>query len=371
MALAGCATTATSPLESRGVVSTQNTIAIFAPQEQTQSGTQINYQAWSEVLRSVVFYMGPSLRAKAVRPTPTTGSRVVYGHDSAFRLEGNRVRFSVLNNEMKEALSEYRSDLERVGNEIDITKLNRNEQLAYWINLHNVIVIDQIAANYPVTKPSRIVFGEARTPLEDAKLVRLKGVNLSLRDIREEIVFRHWSDPKIMYGFYRGEIGGPSIQGIAFTSENVSTLLDSSAREFVNSLRGIDAVNGELRISRIYHEARPFFFPSWPDDLKAHLLTYADDDVREEIASPGPITEQYYETDIADLAGGDTRKGPISPVTDALNGGPLEFGLPPQVQRLMREYDQKMDTLRAQGNLRGRVIIIDEPTEDDRGSEVD
>ena len=177
------------------------------------------------------------------------------------------------------ALTQYRQDLERVGNELDIVHLPRNEQLSYWINLHNVAVIEALAHQYPMREPAEGSFGANETTLQDAKLVTIDGVQLSPRDIREKIVYPNWSDPRVIYGFWRGEIGGPSIQRLAYTGSNGDQLLALNAEEFVNSLRGVEAYGGALRISQIYEEAAPFYFAD-DADLITHLSQFARDDVK-------------------------------------------------------------------------------------------
>ena len=110
-----------------------------------------------------------------------------------------------------------------------------------------------------------------REPLDEARFITLRGVPVSLREIREKIVFRHWKDPKVIYGFWRGEIGGPSLQREAFNAENVGRLLVRGAADFVNSLRGTQELGGRLQVSELYKEATPFFFPDFERDLRAHL----------------------------------------------------------------------------------------------------
>ena len=177
----------------------------------------------------------------------------------------NSVAFSYLTPEIRAALTEYRQDLERIGTERDITSLPRNEQLAFWLNLHNVAVIEAIAGQYPITE----VVDE--TDIHDRKLVTIDGVALSPRDIREGIVYPNWRDPKVIYGFWHGTIGGPSIQRIAYTGGNVDALLSLSAEEFVNSLRGVEKAFGTMRVSPLYREASIYFA-----DEEALMIVYSD-----------------------------------------------------------------------------------------------
>jgi len=212
-------------------------MAAFVPQAQT-SNTRLDYSILNDALNYSVLPLGQSTRRYMGRPDLNTGSRIRLGHQSPYRLEGSRVSFSLLNDEYKQALRDYRLDLEAVGNQIDIVRMNRNEQLAYWLNLHNIVMIDQIVQNYPTKRPNRIkVDGVA---VDKAKLVTIKGQALSLEDIRERIVYPNWKNPNVIYGFFRGDIGSPALLDYAFTAQNVGASLASAGKEFVNALRGFN-----------------------------------------------------------------------------------------------------------------------------------
>jgi hypothetical protein len=169
----------------------------FAPAAE-RSNDQLDWQHWDEALGWMVIPMGPSLRQGAARVDPPTGTRRIYGHESRFRLEGNRVAFSYLTPDIIAALGAYRADLEEIGGRLDIASLPRNEQLAFWLNLHNVAVIEALAGAYPLASPQDRTFGPNDAALDDAKLVTIGGVHLSPRDIRERIVFPNWRDPKVI-----------------------------------------------------------------------------------------------------------------------------------------------------------------------------
>ena len=285
-------------------------LATFVP-SQTPNNDKIDYSIWDEAMKNIVISMGPSLREGAGRPDPSFGTRRQYGHVSRYRLEGTRVMFSFLDADIIASFTEYRKDLENTANLVDIQSLSRNEQLAYWINLHNVALVEQIANAWPVRQPREIKLDGV--PLDDARFITVEGIKLSPRDIREKIVYRHWKDPVVMYGFWRGEIGGPSLQKEAFNADNVARLLVRGAADFVNSLRGTQEGGGRLQVSEHYREAAPFFFPDFEKDLRAHLANYAEEPVVELLAKTDQTVASIREADIADLHGGSrpTRYQPV------------------------------------------------------------
>ncbi len=330
----------------------------FKPQTQTKN-IRLDYDVFDTALNHTVFRMGISARKRMSRPAPRVGSRMVKGHVSPYRLEGSRVTFSLLNEKYFEGLTEYRKDLERIGSEIDLVRLNKKEQLAFWFNLHNVALIEQIAVNYPKRYPHLIeVVGQ---PLDEAKFLTVKGQSLSLKDIRENIVFPNWDNPDVIYGFFRGNIGSPAIQNFAYTGKNVDDVLTMQAHEFVNSLRGFNLRPNARNVSKLYEEAKPFYFRNWEADITNHLIQHARPEVAEEISRSRPIKIDNYDYVIADLLGGEGPSMATSYGIDssgrALNGGRY----PIEMERIMREVQDKIKILKRRGMItEGEVIIEDE-----------
>lgn len=316
----------------------------FAPGARN-NGYRIDYTAWNEALSYLVFPMGRSIRENPGRPDASLGSRRLFGHDSRYRLEGNRVMFSFFTPELRQLITDYRQELEETASTIDLQSYPRNEQLAFWINFHNVALMDMIAREWPVRQPSNIEIDGI--PLDQAKFLTVQGVKMSLHDIRHQIVYRNWKDPRVIYGFWRGEIGGPSIQSDAFSGATISERLDRSAREFVNSLRGVQKAGTRMQVSDLYEEARPYYFADWPGSLRSHIAGYAEDEVTEILAETNSIEAVINERDIADLAGG-VREPSYSNVTSTGTDGierSVSFRIPAGTARLLREQQQKMQKI--------------------------
>lgn len=317
--------------------------ATFAPSS-TPNNDGIDYSIWDEAMKSIVISMGPSLRESAPRPDPSFGTRRQYGHVSRYRLEGTRVMFSFLDGDVISSFTEYRKDLEATADKVDIQSLSRNEQLAFWINLHNVAMVEQIANAWPIRQPREIkVDGVA---LDDARFITVEGIKLSPRDIREKIVYRHWKDPMVIYGFWRGEIGGPSLQREAFNADNVARLLARGGADFVNSLRGTHELGGKLQVSEIYQEVAPFFFPDFDRDLRAHLGRYADEQTAALLNTTSGAEPNIVEHDIADLEGG-VREPSYQNITS--NGVSQSFRIPQSMAALLKEREDKFQEIIRQG----------------------
>ncbi|WP_262689961.1 DUF547 domain-containing protein [Kordiimonas aestuarii] len=242
----------------------------------------INYDDLTAVLENTVLITGLSNRERAPDIKASLGSRMKAKRNVYTAYEGNRIWLEALEEEgVLVVLAMIRKSLERVPDDVPITSFSTAEQIAYWLNLHNVALLEELV-QHSQNNMKRLLYG--RDGMMNKKLVTVQGVPLSLNDIRFEIVARRWpSDPLIIYGFYEGVIGGPNIRKEAFTGEKLHTQLNANAFEFINSNRGTSLKAGKTaRVSSLY-ERYAMFFPDFQKDLKAHLLAYLQ---------PGPVRDK-------------------------------------------------------------------------------
>lgn len=352
------AQTVSTPVLGVSVDRSQTTYDRFIPTPSTN--IRLDFTIWDEMLKEMVYYTGPSLRQRASRPEPLAGTRQVFGHTSPYRLEGNRVFFEEIGPELAVIIGDYITDLVEIGNDIDLQSLPRNEQLAYWLNLHNALVIKAIADDYPVGSPSGLTDQYGRK-FHDIPRVNLNGMELSLRNIRQDIVYANWSNPLVIYGFFHGDIGSPSIQRKAYAGETVQNTLSFSADEFANSLRGFMAFGKTARISRHYEDAAPYYFKNFDADVRGHLTSLMKPDVKKQLdKTDSPMKMARYEDAIADLTKGEANRGNYSQI----NSSNSSSGPPSVLDRALQEQSEKFRRIRDRG-LFGSVTIEDIQTVND------
>lgn len=266
----------------------------------------IKYDDWDLLLSSAVLDVGLSDRRPAGRTAiRETQTRIRHGNYSKTAYEGNRVLFNKFKQAHKDNLLAIRRDLEAVPDFIPLENFSKNEQLAYWLNLHNVAVILEVANEYPIKRVKRLHAG--RTSVWDNKTMSIGGVATSIKDIEEHVV-SNWNGPLVLYGFYMGAIGGPNIRDHAFTGDNVVKSLRENAIEFVNSLRGFKLWSGQGRVSDHY-QIGAHYFPNFDEDIKKHMLAYASADTRRDLLKAGSFRIKNYDWGISDLKNGDTYMG--------------------------------------------------------------
>lgn len=339
------------------------------------SHIRIDYAAFDDILGGIVFEVGRSDRQPARGREIRSGTRINLQSNSRYRYEGNRVVFHALETVHSDVISEYREELERLPAAIGLERLSDNEQLAFWLNLHNIVVIDEIAKRYPTRRIDRIrVDGE---PLHDADIIDLGDHQISLNDIRFNIVGALYDDPRIMYGFYSGAVGGPTLQADAFRGRSVWTQLTANAEEFINALRGVESAERGFRVSPMYDAWRDVLFPYWPQDLTTHLNRYAESSARAAITSGSSPDFLRYDWSIADLTNGVGECGGrssfnIRTVSGEMGAvGPQGCGsLPPHAQNFVVTVQQRRLEFLRQGQM-GSVTIRDIETEDREEAEAE
>jgi hypothetical protein len=241
--------------------------------------------------------------------------------------EGNRFYFEVFENnpENQQTLHKIRTRLENIPSVVALEKFNRDEQLAYWLNLYNVTVLDEIARVYPVPDPEKLLLGP--DSIMSKKTLVIAGIPLSLNDIQFNILRQNYNnDPLVIYGLYQGVIGGPNIRKNAYTGKHVYNDLIENALEFVNSNRGTES--DKHRVFRVseYYQRSAEYFPDFDKDLTAHLLTYLEGDERDKLQKATHIKPDIEDWTITDLYG-TTRNlgGSLATNSAALDGAVVGY----------------------------------------------
>jgi len=268
-----------------------------------KSKLTINFEPVNILLESNVLDMGPSRRINAKLDKPPIGTKLRNVFPRATHNESNRFTYELIKSpKQKSLVNDVKTYLESLPDKKSLNLYSRQEQLAYWLNLYNITLINEIVKRYPIVSLEKILTGP--DSLLDKKLVNIGSLQLSLSDIQYRILDKNYSkEPLIIYGLYQGYIGSPNINKKAFSGKNVYKLLKNNATDFVNSNRGtkIDSLNS-LEVSS-YYARNADYFPNFSNDLKLHLLQFADETTQEIINKSDKIEPIINNWAIADLFG--------------------------------------------------------------------
>jgi len=273
------------------------------------SNYAINYDDLTALLKTVVVDVGRSNRRVVKPAADVTGTRMKTKIKKTAN-EGNRFYFETFKDDeaAQKFLRDIQVSLEQLPSEAPLEYFSRDEQLAYWLNLYNVTVLNEIIAVYP--KNSLKKYFRGKKSIFEKELLTVSGVSLSLHDIQFTILKQNYdNDPLIIYGLYQGIIGGPNIRKTAYTGADVYRALKNNASEFVNSNRGTYARDEKtFRASSLY-DRNSAYFPKFQSDLSKHLLQYLEGRERSALETTNKIKTNIDDWELTDLGGSHQRVG--------------------------------------------------------------
>lgn len=161
-----------------------------------------------------------------------------------------RVAYGAVTPADREALAAYLEQLDAV----PVSRLDRPEQMAFWINLYNALTVAVVIAHYPVPSIRAIDLSPgpfSRGPWR-RQITRVEGEPLSLDDIEHRILRPIWHDPRVHYALNCAALGSPNLRPEPYTGRGLDQALDQAARAFVNDGRGMRLADGDLYVSSLY-----------------------------------------------------------------------------------------------------------------------
>ena len=268
--LTGCATTQ-NIVETAAITESRLTFPSVA-KFTAQSQKTIDHTAFDQFLRT--YY---------VEPTNTNAPH--YG--------AALLRYADVTPADKAALTAYINRLQAV----QVTSLNQDEQLAFWINLYNAQTIRVILDNYPVDSIRSIKTNafDFKGPWNDASLT-VEGETLTLDNIENRIVRPIFNDPRIHYALNCAAIGCPNLRAQAFKGAGLNAVLDTQARTFINNPRAIKTEDGRIIASRIFLWYKKDYGDS-EEDILSHIRQYANPELLQSLQ--GATNIDVYEYDWA------------------------------------------------------------------------
>lgn len=348
------------------VVSIWPVLAAELPTDHDPRSTYfIDYSDLDYILRGSVLNMGPSSHKPPVnRIARATGSRIIVGNTAITNQEGNRVLLHAFEESEVAYLTKIRDELLASPSSLPLRELSRNEQLVYWLNLHNIIVLAKISEEYPVTYLSSFFDTEDPDAFINQKQFMFADTLISLADIQQHVL-TNWHDPVVIYGFYMGAIGTPNIRTSAYKAATVYQQLEDNAVDFVNSLRGTQIWgSNKLKVSSYYKRMRAAF-PDFDHDVRAHMEKYAREKFKRRIASTQSISAEIEDWHIADLYNGrpfNQPGGQYAGITVDPSGNPIKRTVSAQAAELLRSRQRRL--LRLYRNQGGTVEIEELPQSD-------
>jgi hypothetical protein len=210
---------------------------------------------------------------------------LVTGHPSGV----NRVDYEAVTSSDKARLDAYVAALEGVA----VSELNRDEQLAYWINLYNAATVALIVDNHPVDSIRDIKPGIFASGPWDMKILEVEGETMSLNDVEHRVIRPVWQDNRIHYVVNCASIGCPNLYPEPLTADNWPAVLEESAHDYAGHPRGVRFDGSRLVLSSIFD----WYVADFGGDLDGvidHLGAYVDAEISRRLRDyTGRVTYEY------------------------------------------------------------------------------
>jgi hypothetical protein len=170
-------------------------------------------------------------------------------------------------------ITSYRKYLES----LPVSLLNKDEQLAYWLNLHNIVVIEMLSSSNKLTKKIKKLRGQPGKPgkVWAEKRVQVEQNQLSLEEIEQKILLQHWQNPLVLYGVFYSTKGSPLLGLEAFSGPNVYEQLAVIAGKFINNKNNVKISKDKVKLSSLYIWNKKQLFANDDKAIIAHLQKYA------------------------------------------------------------------------------------------------
>jgi len=124
--------------------------------------------------------------------------------------------------------------------EVDVARLPKPDQLAYWINLYNISVVDTVVDGYPVESIRDLSTDPfIRLNVFKKETVPVKGGNLSLDTIENEKIRAGFKDPRIHFAINCAAASCPPIRYEPYVGQRLNEQLDDQTRNFLNGPLGV------------------------------------------------------------------------------------------------------------------------------------
>jgi hypothetical protein len=150
-----------------------------------------------------------------------------------------------------------------------VASMPRNEQIAFWLNAYNALVLKTVVDTYPAAQRSREYPARSirQVPGAFERLPhQVAGRAITLDQI-EQTVLAGFNDPRVFLALGRGAVGGGRLRSEAFTGETLEQQLSEVAKECATRAQcfEFDRQADTVRVSSIFSWRRAEFEAAFAD----------------------------------------------------------------------------------------------------------
>jgi hypothetical protein len=131
-----------------------------------------------------------------------------------------------------------------------------NQRLAFWLNLYNALVIDQVLEVYPIASIRPTILGIpnwfAFLQFFEKPVYQMGERFYTLNDIEHKVIRPEFRDPRIHFALVCAAMGCPLLRNQAYQPEQLQSQLEEDARRFINNFQKVRYQPPFLYCSKIF-----------------------------------------------------------------------------------------------------------------------
>jgi hypothetical protein len=236
---------------------------------------QIDHSFWGAILEKIVIEGSMENSRKFQRDPKTTSKLKPSSQSSPLKKGINLISYELVSKSIRarKAVSDYVKYLES----FNPLALNKNEQTAYWLNLHNSVFVRSMLNEYPVKDMKKLGIENRETAsFYQTKRVNIEGKDLSLYDIEQIALLVGDGDPLVPYGLVLGSHSTPNIMNYSFSGKKIHAQLEGAARKFINGF-GTKTSRKSITYSAFYDIFSNVYLANGENGLRRHLEAFVDE----------------------------------------------------------------------------------------------
>lgn len=129
----------------------------------------------------------------------------------------------------------------------EVNTLKGNDRKAYLINAYNLLVIDQVLKNYPLSSVLDV------NGFFDAKKQTVGGKQLTLNQLEKEVLFKEFPDARLHFVLVCGAVGCPPITNFAYVPAALEAQLEKQTTSALNDNDFIRVNGTTAELSQIFN----------------------------------------------------------------------------------------------------------------------
>lgn len=192
-----------------------------------------------------------------------------------------KISYSAVEQQGQRFLNAYINRLSNVA----VSSLSRNDQLAYWLNTHNMLVM-QAMTDPKARRSMKKSRGTADAPgaMWTQKRITVQGVELSLHDIEKNIIVANFADkPNAVFGLYQGTKGSPAFMGDGFNGATLDAELAEAGKAHLK--KNFKAKGSKAQIPAVMQWYAADLFGDDNDALRTHLVSLSSEKNAKKLAN--------------------------------------------------------------------------------------